>query len=256
MYGLLKTLINPYALLMIPLGLVLFAAWWRKAEPRRTLRGALLLWAGLYLLSVPPLANRAARTLEGQYPMLSSLPEDADAIIVLGGGVRPPSDLRPRPSLPDTVRERLLHALELHRMRPSARLILCGGSAPGFGSLPAEAEVMRDFCTSLGIDPETMLLESKSRDTFENLLFAKELMAEHGLGRAVLVTDARHMPRAVRCARKLGVPIVPGSCDPRGDGLIGPWYAWLLPNPDALRLNHLIFHEYVGIASYRLRGRF
>ncbi len=63
------------------------------------------------------------------------------------------------------------------------------------------------------------------------------------------------MPRAVRVARKVGLPVTPSACDPRSDGLRGSWLFRLLPNAEALRLNHIVCSESIGFVWYWMRGR-
>ncbi len=69
----------------------------------------------------------------------------------------------------------------------------------------------------------------------------------------ILVTDATHMPRALRCFRAQGIEVVPAPCNYRTTPL--RWsIAMLIPQYYALGGFHAAAHEWLGMAWYRLRG--
>lgn len=66
---------------------------------------------------------------------------------------------------------------------------------------------MAEIATVLGVAPGAILREAESARTLENAAFTVRLLSERKLGRAVIVTDPHHMPRALRCFRRLGVAV-------------------------------------------------
>jgi uncharacterized SAM-binding protein YcdF (DUF218 family) len=80
-------------------------------------------------------------------------------------------------------------------------------SGAGSGSPPL-AEAMRDYMLGQGVPAEAMLLESASRDTFENIRNSKALLEPLG-GPFGLVTSDYHSGRAHAIARKAGLEMVP-----------------------------------------------
>lgn len=128
----------------------------------------------------------------------------ADAIVVLGAAAY---DARPSPVL----EERLRHALDLHRRGYADTLIFTGGY--GRGARFSESQVARRYALKQGVPEETMLLESVSRTTYENLAQTQLLMREHHLQRVIVVSDPLHMARALRLCRQLGIDAL-GSATP------------------------------------------
>jgi len=122
----------------------------------------------------------------------------ADAIVVLGcqlfSGGRPSERLRRRVAL----------GVALYREGTAPLILMSGGGA---GAI-TEAAVMRDLAREAGVPETALLLESESRNTFENAAYTARLL--HGIGRRriVLVSDRAHLPRASRMFRRAGLDVV------------------------------------------------
>ncbi|HZF98490.1 MAG TPA: YdcF family protein [Pseudoxanthomonas sp.] len=128
----------------------------------------------------------------------------ADVIIVLGAAAY---DARPSP----VFRERIRHGIELHRQGLAPRLIFTGGY--GNGARFSESQVARRYALQQDVPRSAILIESRSHTTRENLRQAALLMDEHGMRRAIIVSDPLHMARALRVARALGIDAL-GSSTP------------------------------------------
>lgn len=121
-----------------------------------------------------------------------------DAVVVLGA---PPM----APGVPGPVLERRVrHAIAVFRGRGAAFLVLSGGTV---GAPPAEAEIMRVLALDGGIAEEHIVVEDRSRNTFENALYTGLIMRRRGWRRMVVVTDAFHMPRTLFVYRRLDLPV-------------------------------------------------
>ena len=92
-----------------------------------------------------------------------------------------------------------------------------------------------------GIEPARVILETKSRNTYENATFGAALLEPKPQGRWLLVTGALHMPRAVASFEKAGFRVEPW---PLRDGAVSG-VAAISP----------ALHEWLGLVSYRLLGR-
>ena len=55
---------------------------------------------------------------------------------------------------------------------------------------------MQLFLGALGVPQSVFMLESRSRSTRENAVNSAVMLRERGMNRILLVTSARHMPRA------------------------------------------------------------
>ncbi len=87
----------------------------------------------------------------------------------------------------------------LAKAYPNARIVYAGGDASLLASEPAEANYLYPLLDSLGVPRTRVQLESRSRNTVENAVFAKDMVRPKAGERWLLVTSARHMPRAVGC---------------------------------------------------------
>jgi len=121
----------------------------------------------------------------------------ADVIIVLGAAAY---DAVPSP----VFKARIEHGLDLFRDGLAERLIFTGGYGGG-GARFAESQVARRYAMRSGVPETAILIESTSQTTYQNLFEARRLMQEHGLQRAIVVSDPLHMARALRLCRGLGI---------------------------------------------------
>ncbi len=105
----------------------------------------------------------------------------------------------------------------------------------------------------MGIAPDRLILEERSRNTDENAERTAELLGSQG-GTVVLVTSAFHMPRSVGLFRSAGIEVVPWPVDYRSAGTQGIGID--IANP-VLNLNTtgIAIREWIGLAAYKLTGR-
>jgi len=66
------------------------------------------------------------------------------------------------------------------------------------------ARVMADYAVSLGIPRENIIEEDRSRNTYENLVFATEIIRAESYRQPTLVTFDLYTRRAVEIARRVG----------------------------------------------------
>lgn len=128
----------------------------------------------------------------------SVLPPDyrGGAAVVLGAAAW---GSRPSP----VFRERLNHAVALYKSGRVRKLAFTGGAVKkGFMS---EAEVGRRYALKQGVPAADILLESKSRTTYENLANIRSLLHEERIHKIVIVSDPMHLARAAAVARDLGL---------------------------------------------------
>lgn len=124
----------------------------------------------------------------------------ADAALVLGAAV---AEDRPTP----VFAERLRHAVELYKSGRVPILVIAGGKNPS--DILGEAEAGRDWAVAGGVPSAAILLETQSRTTKQNIEFAAPILAEHGIGSVLVVSDPLHVRRAVAMARDLGIDARP-----------------------------------------------
>lgn len=128
-----------------------------------------------------------------------SAEDDCDYLIVLGAGVNGTV-----PSL--SLQERLDTAYDYLIEHPDTICVVSGGQ--GSGEDITEAACMYNYLTSKGIGPERILLEDKATSTQENLVFSKDVIAEHAgkVPDTVAILSAEyHLYRASLMAKELGL---------------------------------------------------
>ena len=182
------------------------------------------------------------------------MPERVDGIIMLGGGLETiVTTERGVPALNEAA-DRLTTFAELARRYPQARLVLSGGTGGLIYRDLDEAGVAKALLSGLGIAPERLELESRSRDTYENAVFSRDLIKPEPGSVWLLVTSAFHIPRAVGCFRRAGFAVTAYPTDYRTRGP-DDRFRGFYSSSDGLRRLDIVTREWIGLAAYNLAGR-
>jgi uncharacterized SAM-binding protein YcdF (DUF218 family) len=238
-----------FSIVVAVLALVLLIAGRRRSGLLALSAG--ILWLGLW--SIPIVSDALRLSLEGRFGRepVGALPA-ADAVLVLGGGIRGGPPDWPDPDL-GRASDRVWHAARIYHAGKAARVIVSGGSMPWAGDRRSEADAMLRFLADLGVPPDAILLEGRSRNTRENALFTAEILGAEGIERVLLVTSALHMPRALATFRAAGIDAVPAPTDFEVMSEPAHFIRWL-PDAEALSDSTRALKEYVGWWLYRWRG--
>ena len=123
-----------------------------------------------------------------------------DYIIVFGAAVR----ANGRPSL--ALRRRIDAAVRLANEHPDAMIMPTGGVG---AHDPAEAVVIRRTLIEAGISPARIVMETRGRDTLEQIRLCHKLLVERGdCAHIICCTSAYHQPRCALLLRLLGHQVV------------------------------------------------
>ena len=238
------------SLLMIALLAGVFLLWSRRWRVGRALLSvAVLALAALTFLPIQPMITGM---LENRFQAAPPLPDHIDGIIVLGGMIRPGiSRARGRPNLNDAA-ERLIEGAHLAHLHPEAKVLFTGGSPNPWEPEARESDFAGKALVEMGVDPSRLIIEDRSRNTYENAIFSLPLTPDGGKGTWILVTSAIHMPRSIGVFRKAGWDVIPWPCN----YLTGGEPEWANEDVAIQRLFLLsrTAHEMVGMLYYRLRG--
>ena len=234
------------ALLILATALCLVLRWRQPAWIFGVLAILILLSAG-----VSPLPMMAVKSLENQYPR-PPWPAHVDGVLILGSGFDTGLlRVRHAPQTNDGA-YRLVEGYAAARHYPQARIVFSGGSGALRGSRFSEAQTARTILEEMGLDPGRLVLEARSRNTYENIVFTKQIVKPKPGQVWLLATSAIHMPRAMAIARKQGWPMVPWPTDyftaPDSHG------DWLFV-ADNLGMADYAVHEWIGMIAYRLTGK-
>lgn len=183
-------------------GLLLWRSRYAWIGRRITATGIILL----LIAGAMPLGSALLVPLENRFPQWDPARGAPDGIIVLGGIINEYISWRRHDISLDQSAERLTAAINLSRRYPAARILFCGGNASLFGGMPESTLAVR-FLEQFGVPDDRILVDDTSRNTMENALNAKKIVAAKPGERWLLVTSAFHMPRAIGLFRQAGFPV-------------------------------------------------
>lgn len=253
------------------------------------MRPRLARWSGgltllvMVFVGILPVGEVLLRPLENAFPPRSA-PAQIDGIVILGGV----EDARTAaiwgtPQLNEAA-ERITGAAALAIQHQNAQLVFSGGSGRLRHSLSGRPDIPRvavDVFVSLGIDPDRIIWEDRSRNTAENARYSFEAIVPvpglapdftssltsgpapgpslgPSLGPSpdetwVLVTSAFHMGRALASFEAAGwEKIMPYPVDYRTGRFVDN-IGWNLAGN--LNTLNLAIKEWVGRLAYQLTGR-
>jgi uncharacterized SAM-binding protein YcdF (DUF218 family) len=244
------------AFLLLPLVwffLLLALSFLTKAEVRRRrLRIAAVVL--LYLSSNSFLVDECFRLWEPVTPDHDRLETRYKGAIVLGG--IGDIDLRLEKITFGYSADRLFQVLPLWHQGRVEKIIFTGGS--GSIEFPEKKEgiYVRRYLHSVGVPDSAMVIESESRNTYENAVFTKKILDSLGIGGPfLLVTSAYHMPRSMAIFRKAGYTNLLPYPTNRLSGLRRFTFDHVfIPNPGAMLALERLIHEWVGYLTYKLKG--
>jgi uncharacterized SAM-binding protein YcdF (DUF218 family) len=251
-------LLDPIVLTYL-LAVLTFANLWRKRrETRRRLLLATLPFGLVVVCSLPVCSYFAQASLEWRYPPMEQRPEDAEAIVVLGGYAHTLDTAREwqfrigkKYEMASDTFYRCLRASEVYHQGEPLPVVVSGGQPNPAAEGPPLAQVMHDFLLELGVRSKDLVDEAESRSTYENAVQTAKVLQERGIHKIVLVTDARHLHRAVGCFRKQGLEVTPCGCR-YGADQFDYHLSNFVPNPVAMRHCQSVCHEWLGVAWYKL----
>lgn len=143
-------------------------------------------------------------------PSIVSVNENADHVILLGGGIDKEG------KLPSSVINRVEKTAEYLKNNPNSICVVTGGTLKW---LPfAEAPELKNQLVNRGIEAGRILVEDQAKDTIQNFQFSCKMIAEYkGISiqevldtPTVVVTNHFHLRRAERLARRIGFTNVKG----------------------------------------------
>jgi uncharacterized SAM-binding protein YcdF (DUF218 family) len=236
------------ALVLPPTGPLLLAIAGALLLRRRPRLGGVMVWTGLLTLlalSLGPVSHVLLRLANDSPPLRVEDARTAQALVILGSGVR-------RDALEyggDT-----LGRLSLERVRYGAKVaretrlpvLVSGGSV--FGDTATEASLMRTALEEEFRVP-VRWAEDRSRNTHENALFSAEMLKRDGVKRIVLVAHGFDMRRARAEFAAAGLEVVPAPTVIPTDFVMGPLD--LLPSVVSMQGGYYALYELLANAVRR-----
>jgi len=247
--------------------LVLIAAWLLIAKRRSNAFRSRVRWWLCFgaLFSLTALCTSWGSywllfPLERAFPPLREIPDGTQAIVVLGGYVKPSADPERIGELGTDTLQRCYRAAAIYRAGLKRPILVSGGAMHPNEPQHTLAEAMRRTLVDFGVASQDIWLEDQSHNTQENAEYSARILAESDIARALLITDAAHLRRAVgsfqRAAPK--VEFIPCGVDYKTlenpVDSIGLW-SGMKPSTNGARGSCTALHEWVGLAWYAVSSR-
>jgi uncharacterized SAM-binding protein YcdF (DUF218 family) len=164
-----------------------------------------------------------------------------NAIILLGAGQTRSEHGTVEPAIFGYARFlkalQVYHACKAHA--DDCKIIATGGDTKDLGT--SEANVFGARFASVGVPRDDVLIEGRSKNTWQNAQFSAAFFADHRFDRAYLVTSGVHLPRATRDFAHFGIRTTPVRAD-YGRPVHAAW-----PVSYNFFLTDVAIHEHIGM---------
>lgn len=231
-------ILPPFNVLILWLiSLLCFAFKCRKTGYITTFIGVMML----YVFSIPYTSKLLNNSLVKEDNLTLQDYRTAQAIVLLGGGLRDSKELFAKLATNQIAVERVRYAAYLQKETQLPLLIT--GTAP---SGMSEARVMAQELEMFYQTP-TEWLEEKAKTTKENAHFSQIILEKAGIHKIILVTNQWHMQRAKMLFEQQGFEVLPASV---GAGATPQTYGmnimYFIPQAGAMNTNMIALKEWVG----------
>ena len=248
----LNYLLEPFYILFFFLLILIFLLIFSNFKKLTILSAKFLLILFLFF-GYTPLSNFLLNKIEdfikpSKYPI-----QQLTGIIVLGGNFYQElvSKERNEASLNENA-ERATKALEVYKKNPKILIIFSGYSNKINPIGWSESEMAKKFFLEQGVKSENLIFENKSRNTFENVQYSKDIIRNYK-GSWGLITSAFHMPRSYFLFKKEGLILEPISVDYRTGTSSMFWINFDIKK--GLENWRIILHEIIGISYYKITDK-
>jgi len=252
----LMVILEPLSIIWLLLGGATISLVFGHCEQRRSAWTTGAAWLLLTVFACTPLPSLLLAAREAGFPPvpLVQLPDDADAIVCLGGGAAP--------SLAEPVgfcfresSDRLTMALLLLAREKAPILVVGGGGYSRAGRVYSEADHVKEGFIALGFPAARLISLGVCSDTHDEARKVAVLARERGWKKVLLVTSASHMRRSLGTFAKAGVSTIGVPCNyvsSQKHITENAWFRW--PGTNGFRAWSIWLHEVGGTVVYRWRG--
>lgn len=186
---------------------------------------------------------------------ITEVTEKYDVAIILGGWIAEDNESVGRVVIKH-VPDRLLQGYRLYQQGKVDKLLISGGSGHYLYPWKREAASVKKYLLSVGMPEEDILVDTLSKNTYENAVYSKQILDQHdSLQRKLLITSALHIRRSKRCFEKVGLEVdVMGTDQVCHRDKMHNFETLFVPDMNTYRNWHLLMHEWIGYLVYDMRG--
>ena len=200
-----------------------------------------------------PVSNFLLNKLEdfikpSKYPV-----QQLKGIVVLGGSFNSGLQSKERNEvLLNSSAERLTKVLEIYNKNPKILILFTGFSGALKPQGWSESDMAKKFFLEQGVRSDNLIFENKSRNTFENIIYSKDIIKNYK-GTWGLITSASHMPRSYFGFKRQGLILEPIIVDFKTGTSPIFWISFNIGS--GLSNWSTLLHEVVGISYYKITGK-
>ena len=198
-----------------------------------------------FIIAFSPLPVYLLKKMEHSYHPITKEDIKQDQlvyIVVLGGGVTEDVYLPDRLRLSYPSMGRFLEAINIYKMVDNGKLIFSGHTPEGKTS---QAEIMATMATNLGVPSGDTLWLPQSINTRTEALNVKNRLGEKV--NLILVTDASHMPRAIKWFKLQGLNPYPAPTNFLVKVNKNDYSFPFTPSYEKINMTNRVIHEYLGM---------
>jgi len=234
-------------LVLPPNGPLLLALLGLIVARRHPVAGRRMAWTGvvgLLVLSMPIVSAWIIGAMGRAPPPLDlTKAPDAQAIVILGGGIRPYAVEYAGATLSSITLERVRFGARV--ARATGLPVLVSGGA--LRDTPSEAALMRNALTSEYHVP-VRWTEGRSRNTHENAVNSAAILKANGIARVILVGHSFDFPRSRREFEAAGIAVVAAPIGILGDD--SPSFDDFIPRVGGLQQSYFATYELLANIVY------
>lgn len=224
------------------------------ARAKRWGRGFIGLGAAiLVIFGIFPMGQNILVFLENKVVSEPLPTKEPDGILVLGGFLDLKNSVARQQVEINSNGSRLTEMLALANRYPKARLVFSGGDGNLIKTSSSESEQLAILLKQMGFETLRIEYEGRSKNTYENMVYSREMIQPRESETWILITSAFHMPRSLAIFRSCGWQVTPYPVGYMTDGK----YEWL-PDFDVLgnmSKFHVAVREFIGIMAYTLTDK-
>ena len=152
--------------------------------------------------------------------------------------------------------DRFIQTANLYHQGIIKKIIVSGGTGKLSQDEPPESIFLRTQFLANGVPDSAIIIESRSKNTYENAIFSKEITDSLHLSPPfILITSAIHMKRSASVFKKAGFDCIPFPCDYKVVPLKFEVDYTLIPKIGLLTEWSYFIKEIVGLYVYKLTGK-
>lgn len=152
--------------------------------------------------------------------------------------------------------DRIVQAIQLYKLGKIKKIFFSGGAGNLTGERTPESVMVKRYLLSIGIPDSDLIFEEKSRNTYENAVFTKEILKKNSLDKCsfLLITSSLHMPRSLAIFKKQNIDVVPFSIDQLYDPSYREIDFYIAPKTESIQMFENLIHEIIGYITYKIMG--